>query len=79
VHSLAELIAAETGTRGDDVEPLVVANALMGAQRSLVEHVHARVLSGVRGRKLEADVRSQAERAFARLEEGLAGYAVKGS
>jgi AcrR family transcriptional regulator len=79
VRSLAELIAAETGARDDDVEPLVVANALMGAQRSLVEHVRAQVLSGKRGRKLEADVRSQAGRAFARLEHGLAGYAVKPS
>jgi AcrR family transcriptional regulator len=75
--SLAALLAEEAAAGADDVEPLVVANALMGAQRALVEHVRASVLAGVRGRKLAAIARSQGKRAFARLERGLADYAIK--
>jgi AcrR family transcriptional regulator len=73
--SLAALIAGETGAEPDDVVPWVVANALMGAQRGLVEYVRGRVLAGGRGPELAADVRAQGERAFARLQEGLAGFA----
>ena len=73
--ALAELIADETGTRG--IEAAVVANALMGAQRALVEHVRASVLAGLRGAELVRDTRAQGRRAFDRLEQGLAGYAVR--
>jgi len=52
-----------------------VAAALMGAQRALVAYVHASVLAGRHGRPLAAATRAQAERAFARLEQGLGGYA----
>jgi hypothetical protein len=51
----------------------------MGAQRALVTYVHGSVLAGIRGRKLASGARVQARRAFARLEEGFAGYAVKRS
>jgi len=76
-ESLATLLAEEIGARGEDVEPHAVAAALMGVQRALVESVRARVLAGVRGPKLAEDVRSQARRAFGRLERGLADYAIK--
>jgi AcrR family transcriptional regulator len=76
-HELAALIAEETGARDGDVVPKVVANALMGTQRELRAYVWARVLDGLRGPELAADVRKQANRAFARLERGLADYAVK--
>jgi AcrR family transcriptional regulator len=76
-QSLAELIAEETGKPPDDVEAAVVANALMGAQRTLVEYVRTSVLTGKRGPKLEADTKAQGRRAFKRLERGLADYAVK--
>jgi AcrR family transcriptional regulator len=78
-RSLAALIAAETGAGTEDVEPWAVANALMGAQRALVDHVRLAVLGGRRGPPLAADARSQAERAFARLERGLEDYGVKAS
>ncbi len=74
---LAELLAAETGAEADEVEALSVAGALMGTHRALVAHVRRRVLAGHRGRQLAADARSQAVRAFARLEDGLGGYAIK--
>ncbi len=76
-QELAALIAEETGAGADDVVPKVAANALMGAQRELRGYVWARVLGGLRGPELAADVRKQANRAFARLERGLGDYAVK--
>jgi len=77
-EELASLVAKETNRPAGDVEPMAVAAALMGVQRALVAYVHAGVLSGRRGAKLSAGVRSQAKRAFARLEQGLGDYAVKG-
>jgi AcrR family transcriptional regulator len=76
-RALAALIAEESGSAAGDLEPLVVANALIGAQRALVEYVHEAVLAGTRGRSLARQARSACERAFAPLERGLAGYAVK--
>jgi AcrR family transcriptional regulator len=76
-QALAELIAAETGSAAGDVEPLVVASALVGAQRALVGFVHEAVLAGTRGRNLARQARSNGERAFAPLERGLTDYAVK--
>jgi AcrR family transcriptional regulator len=76
-HALADLIAQETGCAAGDLGPLVAANALIGAQRALVEYVHEAVLAGTRGRRLTSATRSGGERAFALLERGLADYAVK--
>jgi AcrR family transcriptional regulator len=73
---LAELLAAETDARPGDVEPQGVASALTGTHRALVAYVRRSVLAGRRGPKLAADARSQAERAFARLDSGLADYAI---
>ena len=74
---LAELLAQETGADAEDVEPLTVASALMATHRALVGYVRRRVLAGRRGARLVEEYRSQARRAFARLERGLADYAVK--
>jgi hypothetical protein len=52
-----------------------VASALMGAHRVLVAYVRSSVLDGRRGPRLAAQARSQAMRAFARLESGLSDYA----
>jgi AcrR family transcriptional regulator len=78
-HELAALIAAETRVGEHTVEPLTAASALMAAQRALVAYVHASVRAGKRGPKLAADTRREGKRAFARLERGLADYAVKRS
>lgn len=74
---LAELLAAETGARPGDVEPQGVASALMETHRALVAYVRSSALAGRRGPRLAADARSQARRAFARLDGGLADYAVR--
>jgi AcrR family transcriptional regulator len=72
--ALATLIAQEIKAPADDVEASAAAAALMGVQRALVAYVRAQVLDGRHGPELAAGTRAQAERAFARLETGLAGY-----
>jgi AcrR family transcriptional regulator len=75
--ALAELIAREQGAREGDTEPWVVANALMGVHRALVDYARRRVVTGARHPSLARDVRAQADRALARLEQGLGEYAIK--
>jgi MftR C-terminal domain len=72
--SLAELLARETGAAPDDVEPRVVANALMGVHRALVDFTRRRIVAGERNPRLHRQVRAQGRRALARLERGLEGY-----
>jgi AcrR family transcriptional regulator len=76
-RQLAAVLAEETGTARDDVEPLGAAGALMVVHRMLVDHVRKQVLAGRRGSQLAEDFRSQARRAFRRLEHGLGDYAIK--
>jgi AcrR family transcriptional regulator len=75
--ALAELLAAETGAGSDDLEPGVVAAALMAAQRELVAQTRASVVAGLRGPALVRSVKTEGERAFDRLEAGLGDYGVK--
>jgi AcrR family transcriptional regulator len=79
VESLAALIADETGSAPDAVEPRAVANALLGVHRALIDYVRRRTLAGARASQIAREVRAEAKRAFARLERGLDDYAVKGS
>ncbi len=67
--SLAALIADET--RADEVQARVVANALMGVHRALVDFTRARILAGARGSALAREVRARGRRALATLERGL--------
>jgi AcrR family transcriptional regulator len=76
-RQLAEVLAEATGASPDDAEPLGTAGALMVVHRLLVDHVRKEVLAGRRGSQLVEDYRSQARRAFRRLEHGLGDYAVK--
>jgi AcrR family transcriptional regulator len=75
--ALAELLAAETGAPAHDVTARVAANALLGVQRTLVDHVRRRVLADDQPERLADDVRELGRRAFALLERGLGDYAVK--
>ena len=75
--ALAELLAAETGAGPDDLEPRVVAAALMAAQRELVAQTRASVVAGLQGPALVRSVRARGKRAFDRLEAGLGDYGVK--
>ena len=74
---LAALLAAETGAPRDDLRPQVVANALLGLQRAVVDYVRGRVGTGESLDGLAADVRKLTAEAFALLEHGLAGYDVR--
>src|SRR5919201_652599 len=73
-ESLAELLARETGAAPDDVEPRVVANALMGVHRALVDFTRRRIVAGERNPRLHRQVRAQGRRALERLRRGLEGY-----
>lgn len=75
--SLAALIAEETGTRAGDVEPSVVAHSLIGLHRALVDYVRRGTLAGRPNTTLARDLRAQARRAVAGLENGLADYGLK--
>jgi AcrR family transcriptional regulator len=74
---LAEVLRKEARSAKRDLEPVVAAAAMMSAHRALVDYIRERVAAGRRGPRLAGDFRAQARRAFARLEHGLAGYAVR--
>jgi AcrR family transcriptional regulator len=76
-ESLAALLAEETGAGEDDVEPRVVAAALLGVHRSLIDYVRRRVAAGAGARELGLELQEQGERALAVLERGLGDYGVK--
>jgi AcrR family transcriptional regulator len=71
---LAGIFIAETGAADDDIEAWAAASALMAVHRGLLEHVRNAVLAGRRGAELTQDAVTQARRALARLESGLARY-----
>jgi hypothetical protein len=73
---LADLLAAESGSKAAGIEAYGVAGALMGVHRALVRHVRDAVLEGQTGPELAAAFRRLARRAFARLETGFATYAI---
>jgi AcrR family transcriptional regulator len=75
--SLAALLAEEGQTAPGDVEPWVVANALMGVHRALVAYTRERILADGRNPRLRRQVLEQAGRAIAALERGLGDYGVK--
>jgi AcrR family transcriptional regulator len=75
--SLATLIAEDTGSGADDIEPWVAANAMMGVHRTLLDYARRRIVAGARNPRLVRDVRAQAKRALTLLEHGLGRYAVK--
>jgi AcrR family transcriptional regulator len=76
-HSLAALIAAETGAASEDVEPWAAASVLIGVHRGLIDYVRRQALAGHSNPNLSHRVRLQGERSFALLEDGLRGYGVK--
>jgi AcrR family transcriptional regulator len=74
--ALTALIADETGARPGAIEPRVAANALIGVHRALIDHVRVRALAGASASQVGRDVRTQARRAFALLEEGFGDYGI---
>ena len=74
-RALAAVIAEQRGVAPDDVESWVVANAVIGVHRGLVEFVRRGVLAGRAGPSLTRATRAQAKRTLAVLATGLAEYA----
>ena len=74
-NALADLIAEETGARPGQVEPWLAAHAVLGLYASLLELARDRVLAGVGGPELTAELRRQGRRGMSLLQFGLAGYA----
>jgi AcrR family transcriptional regulator len=73
--ALAALIAEETGARPHAVEPWLAAHAVLGLYAALLELARDRVLAGVSGPELAAELRRQGRRGLSLLQFGLAGYA----
>jgi AcrR family transcriptional regulator len=74
-NALAGLIAEETSARPGQVEPWLAAHAVMGLYASLLELARDRVLAGIGGLELSAELRRQGRRGLSLLQFGLAGYA----
>jgi AcrR family transcriptional regulator len=73
--ALTALIAEETGAEPHAVEPWLAAHAVLGLYASLLELARDRVLAGVSGPELAAELRRQGRRGLSLLQFGLAGYA----
>jgi AcrR family transcriptional regulator len=73
-RTLAAIVAEQRGVGSDDFESWVVANAVIGVHRGLVEFVRRSVLAGRSGPGLTRATRAQAKRALAVLGAGLAEY-----
>jgi AcrR family transcriptional regulator len=76
-ESLAALLAEETGAGTDDVESRVVASALLGVHKSLIEFVRGRVAAGAGAPEIAGELRAQGERALALLEGGLGEFGIR--
>ena len=76
--ALADLLAEETGARPGDAAPRVVANALVGIHRALLDYVRDGVIAGRSGSALSRGMRTQAAQALELLEGGLGSYGVRG-
>jgi AcrR family transcriptional regulator len=70
-HSLATLITDENGRHSDSIEPWVMANALIGVHRALLEYVRREVLAGARNPGLARKVQARGKRALELLARGL--------
>ncbi len=69
--TLASLIAEELGMAADDVEPWVIANALIGLHRELIAYTHRQALAGVSNRRIARNLITHGKRALELLEHGI--------
>ncbi len=73
--ALAELIAEETDAQSGQLEPWLTAHAVLGLYAGLLELARDRVLAGVTGPSLAAELGRRGGRGLSLLQFGLAGYA----
>jgi AcrR family transcriptional regulator len=69
--TLASFIAEEQGMAADDVEPWVIANALIGLHRALISYTHHQALAGVSNRRIARNLITHGKQALALLEHGV--------
>jgi AcrR family transcriptional regulator len=72
-HALASLIAEETRGDPDDVEPWVLANALLGVHRALLDYVRRETLAGAPSSRIASGIKQRGSRALTLLDDGLGG------
>jgi AcrR family transcriptional regulator len=70
---LIDLMADERRARRDDLEPLVIARALVSLHRAMVDHVRQRVLAGANIDVVRREIRTSWCRAFALPKEAFDG------
>jgi AcrR family transcriptional regulator len=73
--SLAALVAEETDQRSGQLEPWLAAHAVLGLYAGLLELARDRVLAGITGPALAAELGRRGQRGLSLLQFGLAGYA----
>jgi hypothetical protein len=75
---LAAFIAEDTHARAGDPQPYVVAYALIGAQKMLIDFTRRSLLDGTTDyAQLAREIKTRGRRALALLEDGFAGYGLK--
>jgi AcrR family transcriptional regulator len=75
--ALAMLLTTETGASPHDLEPWVVARALIGLHQAAVDYARREILSGTRNPTLARRVRRQIQHALELLADGLADYGTR--
>ncbi|NEK60678.1 TetR/AcrR family transcriptional regulator [Geodermatophilus sabuli] len=73
--ALAGLVAEETQAEPGELAPWLAAHSVLGLYGALLELARDRVLAGVTGPALSAELAVRGERGLALLQFGLAGYA----
>jgi AcrR family transcriptional regulator len=76
IDALAVLLATETGASAGDVEPRVIARALIGLHQAVIDYSRREILAGTRNPTLARRVRRQTQHALQRLSGGLADYGI---
>jgi AcrR family transcriptional regulator len=77
--ALASFLATETGASAGDIEPWVVARALIGLHQAAVDYSRRQILAGTRNPILARRVRRQIQLALDLLAVGLDQYGVRPS
>ncbi len=76
-EALAGLLATETEASPGDLEPWVVARALIGLHQALVDYSRREIVAGTRNPTLARRVRRETQRTLDLLSRGLADYGTR--
>jgi AcrR family transcriptional regulator len=69
--ALARVLTGPASRGSRDIEPWVIANALIGVHRALVTHTRAQLIAGADPVALRRSIRTRAERGFTLLQRGI--------